>query len=267
MTVIAPARYVDDRGYDAVVFDRFAPRARPHVPALLFRPSRADWLPPPRKEITNVSASAWNAAHPLLENISLLDLSVDRADFVDWKDRLKESESVLASGPGGVPLIIVHEDAARWVSFSFALEASNFALHAGFPIFLDNALSWMPGEQAVMARGLGLIEVPVSGARVVAADGKELPSQAIPGGSVFEVDAPGLFTVVSAQQRLRVAANLFDRRTTYVNKSALAQFEPGAPGPIGVNRPIAFDTWFALVLGAALLLLCEWWSWNRRITV
>ena len=267
MTVIAPARYVDDRGYDAVVFDRFAPRARPHVPALLFRPSRADWLPPPRKEITNVSASAWNAAHPLLENISLFDLSVDRADFVDWKDRPKASESVLASGPGGVPLIIVHEDGPRWVSFSFALEASNFALHAGFPIFLDNALSWMPGEQAVMARGLGLIEVPVSGARVVSADGKELPSQAIPGGSVFEVDAPGLFTVVSAHQRLRVAANLLDRRTTSVNKSALARFEPGAQGPIGVNRPIVFDTWFALLLGATLLLLFEWWSWNRQMTV
>jgi hypothetical protein len=107
----------------------------------------------------------------------------------------------------------------------------------------------------------------VSGARVVAADGKELPSQAIPGGSVFEVDAPGLFTVISAHQRLQVAANLFDRRITDVNKSRLAQIKPGADLPIGVNRPIAFDAGFALLLGAALLLLFEWWSWNRRMTV
>jgi hypothetical protein len=267
MTVITPSRYVDDRGYDAVVFDRFAPKVRPHVPALLFRPSRADWLPSPQKEIANVSATAWNAAHPLLENISLLDLSVDRATFVNLKDRPKDSESVLASGAGGVPLIIAHEDGARWVSFSFGLEESNFALHAGFPIFLNNALNWMLGEQAVIARGLGLIEVPVSGARVVAADGKELPSQSIAGGSVFEVDAPGLFTVVSAHQRLRVAANLFDRRTTDVNKSGLAQIKPGADAPIGAHQSIAFDTGFALLLGAALLLLFEWWSWNRRMTV
>lgn len=267
MTVITPARYVDDRGYDAVVFDRFAPKVRPHVPALLFRPSRADWLPSPQKEIANVSATAWNAAHPLLENISLLDLSVDRATFVNLKDRPKDSESVLASGSGGVPLIIAHEDMARWVSFSFGLEESNFALHAGFPIFLNNALNWMLGEQAVIARGLGLIEVPVSGARVVAADGKELPSQSIAGGSVFEVDAPGLFTAVSAHRRLRVAANLFDRRTTDVNKSGLAQIKPGAHAPIGAHQSIAFDTGFALLLGAALLLLFEWWSWNRRMTV
>jgi hypothetical protein len=266
MTAITPARYVDDRGYDAVVFDRFAPKLRPHVPALLFRPSRTDWLPAPQTEVANVSATAWNAAHPLLENISLLDLSVDRATFVNLKDRPKDSEAVLASGPGDVPLIIAHEEGTRWASFSFGLDESNFALHAGFPIFLNNALNWMLGEQAVIARGLGLIEVPVSGARVVTADGKELPSQSIAGGSVFEVDAPGLFTVVSAHQRLQVAANLFDRRTTDVNKSRLAQIEPGADAPTGANHSIAFDSGFALMLAAALLLF-EWWSWNRRTTV
>ena len=264
---ITPARYVDDRGFDAIVFDRFAPKIRPHVPALLFRPSRVDWLPFPRKEIVNVSATAWNAAHPLLENISLLDLSIHRATVVALENPPKDSESVLASGPGGVPLIIAHEDGVRWVSVSFALEESNFALHAGFPIFLNNTLNWMFGEQAVIARGLGLIEVPVSGARVVKADGTELPSQSIAGGSVFEVDAPGLFTVVSAHRRLRVAANLFDRRTTDVNKSRLAQIEPEADVQVGANQPIAFDAWFAFLLGAALLLLFEWWSWNRRMSV
>jgi hypothetical protein len=166
-----------------------------------------------------------------------------------------------------VPLIIVHEDGPRWVSFSFALDESNFALHAGFPIFLSNALNWMQAEQAVQARGLGLIEVPLPGARVVAADGKELPSQPIAGGSLFEVDAPGLFTVVSAHQRLRVAANLFDRRITDVNKSGLTQMKADADPAIDANRSFALDSWFALLLAAAMLLLFEWWSWNRRMTV
>ena len=267
MTVIAPARYADDRNYDAIVFDRFAPKVRPHVPALLFRPSRTDWLPPQHKEIANVSATAWNAAHPLLENISLLDLSVDRAVVADLRGRTKDTEAVLASGPGGAPLIVVHEGGARWVSFAFALDDSNFALHASFPIFLNNALNWMWGEQAPITRGLGVIEVPLSGARVVAADGRELPTQSTAGGSLFEVDAPGLFTVVSAHQRLRLAANLLDRRISDVNNSRLAQVKPGPEAPIGANRSFAFDSWFALLLAGALLLLFEWWSWNRRMTV
>jgi len=267
MTLIPPERYVDDRGYDAAVFDRFAPKVRPHVPALLFRPSAADWLPSPQKEIANVSAGAWNAAHPLLENISLLDLNVDHASVVNLKDRTKHPQTVLVSAPGGLPLVITHEDGVRWVSFAFALEESNFALHAGFPIFLNNALDWMLGERAVIGRGLGLIEVPLPDARVMAADGKELPSQSIAGGSVFEVDAPGLFTAVTAQQRLRIAANLFDRRITDVNKSGLAHIKPVADAPIGAIQSIAFDPSLALLLAGALLLLFEWWSWNRRMTV
>jgi hypothetical protein len=266
VTVLAPPRYVDDYGYDALVFDRFAPKVRPHVPALLFHPPRVDWLPAAQKEITDVTAVSWNAAHPLLENISLLDLSVDRASIVDLKDR-EGSESVLASARGGVPLVVVHEDGPRWIAFSFGLEESNFALHAGFPVFLNNALNWMLGEQTVVFRSLGLIEVPVPGARVVAADGKELPAQSIAGGSVFETDAPGLFTAVSAHQRLRVAANLFDRRVTDVNKSALAQNKPGTEAPAVAHRSIPIDASFVLLLASALLLLFEWWSWNRRVTV
>jgi hypothetical protein len=107
----------------------------------------------------------------------------------------------------------------------------------------------------------------VPGARAVAADGNELPSQSIAGGSLFEVDAPGLFTVVSAHQRVRVAANLFDRRITEVNKSRLAQMKADADPSINANRSFAFDSWFALLLAAAMLLLFEWWSWNRRMTV
>ena len=171
------------------------------------------------------------------------------------------------SGSGGAPLIVTHEDGVRWVSFAFGLEESNFALQPGFPIFLNNALDWMLAEKTAVARGLGVIEVPVPAARVVAADGQEVHTLSIAGGSVFEVDAPGLFTVVSAHQRLRVAVNLFDRRITDVNKSRLAQFKPGADAPIGAHQLLAFDTTFALLLAAALLLLFEWWSWNRRMTV
>ena len=266
LTVVSPSRFVDDLDVDAIVFDRFAPNIRPRVPALLFRPTHAGWLPPSGKIMANPSVVAWNAAHPLLENISLLDLNVDRAAVFDLKNG-GENASMLARGPGASPLIIAHEDGARWIAFSFALDESNFPLHTGFPIFLGNALSWMVGEQEVMVRGLGAIEVPVPGARVVAADGKELPVQSIPGGSMFEVDTPGLFTVVSAHQRLRVAANLLDRRITDVNNSRLASVKPDADRPVDAARSFAFDSWFALLLAAALLLLFEWWAWNRRITV
>ncbi len=267
LTVIPPRAYDGDRGFDAVLFDRYAPEARPQVPALLFMPGAAAWLPPRGKDIINVSVSTWNAAHPLLDNISLLDVTVDRAIVFDPAAQRDGAPTVLASAAGGVPLMIAHEDEMRWISLSFALESSNFPLQAGFPIFLDNALNWLLAEQPLMSRGLGLVDVPVPRARVVAADGKELATLATAGGSQFEVDAPGLFSVVSAHQRLSVAVNLLDRQITDVNNSSLAQMEPAAQPPGAASRALRVDPTLVLLLAAALLLLFEWWSWNRRLTV
>jgi hypothetical protein len=266
LTTVTPARYVDARTYDAVVFDRFAPKRRPMVPAILFSPPPVDWLPPLAEEAANLSVVAWNATHPLLENTSLADLSVKQARVFILKGR-NGAESVIANAPGGVPLIVAREESSRWISVAFALEASNFALQASFPIFMNNALNWLVRERAYLARGLGTIEIPVADAHVVAADGTAVPTQAIAGGSLFEADAPGLFTAVSAHQRLRIAVNLFERRTTEVNKSALAQSRPSPADPTGVHLVSGIDASFVLLLGAALLLLFEWWSWNRRMTV
>lgn len=274
MTLIAPARFIDDRGFDALVFDRFAPKSRPRVPALLFRPpaapflpAAAQWLPEPIREISAVSATAWDATHPLLENMTLGDLSVDRATLYRLQNRARQAQSVLASGPGNVPLIVVQEAGVRWILFAFGLDQSNFALHSGFPIFLGNALGWMLGEQVASARGLGLIEVPVPGARVLAPDGLPIPSYAFGQSSVFEIDRPGLFTLITSDHRSRVVANLFDRKVTGVNASRITPAQPGAGNSAGVHWASGFDAWFTLLLAAALLLLFEWWTWNRRLTV
>jgi hypothetical protein len=111
-----------------------------------------------------------------------------------------------------------------------------------------------------------LVEVPVAKARIVGPDGTELPAQAIPGGTLFEVTEPGMFTVVSASRRLRVAANLLDRRVTDVNRSPLAPLQAQAIEPAQALR-IPLDPWVALLLAASLLLGFEWWTWNRRVTV
>ena len=111
-----------------------------------------------------------------------------------------------------------------------------------------------------------MVEVPVAKARVLGPDGTELPAQAIPGGTLFEVTEPGMFTVVSASGRLRVAANLLDRRVTDVNHSLLAPLQPMATEPVQALR-FPLDPWVALLLAAVLLLGFEWWTWNRRVTV
>jgi hypothetical protein len=264
--VMSPQRFAERSDIDVWVFDRFAPSTQPKAPALLFRPNPVPWLPAPGKESTDVTVAAWDGAHPLLENLSLRDLVVERAVAARPASGGRERDVVLVSARGQVPLVVAHESAARWVSFAFGLEDSNFALHAEFPIFLGNALGWLAGEHAAFAAGLGVVEVPVVKARVVAPDGIELPAQAIPGGTVFEVTEPGMFTAVSASQRLRVVANLLDRRVTDINRSPLAPLQSLAIESAQAPR-LPLDPWAALLLAAVLLLVFEWWTWNRRATV
>jgi hypothetical protein len=267
LEIVDPARFNDGDNYDAIVFDRTAPKARPRVPALLILPGRTDWLPPPLREVTGATASTWDASHPVLENVSLRDLGIDRATVFDLKSRAGKGESALASTSAGLPLIVASDDGPRWVALGFTLEESNFALRAGFPVFLGNALDWMTNEQALLSRSLGVIELPLAGARVLAVDGSEVPTQAIPGGRIFEVQSPGLFTAVSAHGRVRVTANLLDRRVTDVNRSSLPRFQAVPASPDSVRMPAALDAWFLLLLASALLLFAEWWSWTRRLTV
>ena len=266
LTSISPQGFTERRDIDVWVFDRFAPGTKPGTPALLFRPSAVSWLPSPGREIGDVTVAAWDGAHPLLENLSLRDLVVERAVATRPANGAREHDVVLVGARGNVPLVMVHEGAARRVSFAFGLEDSNFALHAGFPLFLGNALDWLAGERSAFATGLGMVEVPVAKARVVAPDGTELPAQAIPGGTLFEVTEPGMFTAVSAGRRLRVVANLLDRRVTDINHSPLAPRQSLATEPAQARR-FPLDPWVALLLAAALLLGFEWWTWNRRVTV
>jgi hypothetical protein len=265
LTVMAPARYADSRDADAWVFDRYAPRTPPAAPSLLFRPTRADWLPPQSGELANPVISAWDASHPLLENISLDDLFVERAQKTSA--RKDGGDTVLVAAAGNAPLAWVHEQGTRRVAIGFALEQSNFALHAAFPVFLNNALNWMVNEPTLIKAGLGTMELPLAAARVVAADGGELPARPIPGGSLVEMTAPGFYTAVSAQQRLRIAVNVLDRKTTEVNKSGLKPMAADPAAALSAQQSARPDPWLLLLLGAALLLAFEWWGWNRRVTL
>jgi Aerotolerance regulator N-terminal len=258
LLVRAPAQYSPDDVADVWVFDRYAPANPPAAPALLIRPGKADWLPSSGTEILQPVVQGWDAKHPLLENISLRDLVIDRAASTPAQD------SVLIRARNGQTLARVQDSIPRQIWLAFALEDSNFALQAGFPIFLDNALNWLVGERATLNAGLGMIEVKLTNARVNTADGSTLDVHTVPGGSLFEIAAPGLYTAASGERRMIIAASVLDRRVTGVNVSPLAGTMTSEAEAKSASA-WAVPLW--LLWAAAFGMLFEWWSWNRRLSV
>ena len=264
LSVMTPERFHAraQSGVDAWVFDRYAPSQQPGAPALLFRPSRADWLPAQRGDLGETAVSGWIRGHPVTDSLSLRDVLADHALAI----RSGAGVTIIASDLHGRPLILASASGQRWVEVAFALGDSNLPLQAGFPVLLSNVLNWMTGEPLAQQSGLGLVQVPVTGAKVFDLQGQKVATRDVPGATLIEAEQPGLYIAVAPDRRVHVAANITDPAVTAINASSLAE-RPVAPIPQAGAPRWAANPWFALLLIAALLLVLEWWSYNRRLTV
>ncbi|MCH7824656.1 MAG: BatA domain-containing protein [Acidobacteria bacterium] len=268
-----PQEYVTGVAADVYIFDRYAPPTPPSGPALLFLPPDVSWLAPTLGIVESPEVMGWNAAHPLLQFVSLEDLRVDRAARISplaSTDGSADLADIIVGSPSS-PLIVVTENPEKVLRVSFALEDSNFPLQPGFPIFISNALSWMMDEQVALTSAPGRVEVPLPAATVVDLEGKEVVTWTLTERTVFVADGPGLYTAASGTRRLRVAVNLADRERSAVNATSFGPDVQTASisQPSGAVQPAGWgdELWILLLTIATALVIVEWFTYHRRLTV
>ena len=237
---------------DVFIFDRFEPDPLPGGPSILFGP-------PGSEVIEGPDVAGRDTGHPLLQFVSLEDLFVDRA----W--RVDQPDAQIVLGTEKAPLILAAEEPTRWVAVTFDLDDSNFPLQSGFPVFLSNALTWTTGEPLALKRSLGTVDIPLPNPTITDLEGKEIPGRPLMGKTVFEASEPGLYTAVQGNRRLRVAVNLTDRRISDVNRSTLPRQDTRPTSQVTAGG--TGELWVFLLGAAILLLVLEWWTYHRRITI
>ena len=247
---------------DLYVFDRFGPTEMPVAPALLFRPQATSWLPKPTgAEMKELSLAGVRSDHPLLQHVSLEDVVVESAASVS------PGEHEVVAGTSEQPILLAGENPLRWAELTFDLGDSNFPLQAGFPIFLANAVTWLTSTD-VVATPLGTITVPAASAAVTDMRGEDVPTRSVGALTAFTPDAPGLFSVRTKDGEFVISANLLNPDVSAVNASAFAGEDSAAgigdylTGSVGGG-----ELWLVLVLVALVLVLAEWWTYHRRMTV
>jgi len=260
-----PALYHAAGGFDAYVFDRFAPREPPPAGALLFRPPAVSWLPLATNPVLDPSVVRWERSHPLNAAVDWTDVRVHRALLAAVPAGLSAIVSAKGSAEGA--LVVAGHARAAWIEVGFALEDSNFPMQAGFPVFLGSALSWLAERATVMSAGLGHVEVPLPNAEVRDSRGQRLATSDTVEGTAFEAPRPGVYAVSSGAAALTVVANVLDPRYAQINHSHLvgwrADFVSGSR-----SRPFPWpQPWVVLLLVGAALLAVEWITFSRRITV
>lgn len=262
LTILSPQQYATRAGFDAYVFDRFAPPAAPAAPALLIRPPQQSWLPAIGATRSSPLVESWLDGHPVLDNVSLRDVQIERsATFrTDAKPVI-----ALARDASGAAMIVASTAQPRWVASGFAIEDSNFAAQASFPMFVVNALAWLLDEPPAMVRPLGLASVPMPRARVVGPNGYQKDTRFVPDATLFDADVPGVYAAEGEGGRLRIVANVLDPAVTAVNASRLAPRRSAATDARApANAP---EPWVVLLLVAILLMMLEWWTYHRRLTM
>ncbi len=282
LAVVSPAQYDPQVSADVYIFDRFAPPGAPGGPTLVFLPPDVEWLTQTLAVVEAPEVLGWNPAHPVLRFVALEDLRIDRAARIAMPEERdagptsavgeagREPDAEVVVGSPLLPLILVSERPERIVRVSFALEDSNFPLHPGFPIFVTNTLGWLMDEQVALARAPGRIEVPLAMAAVTDLEGSDVATWPLSNRTVFMADQPGLYTVAQGDRRLRVAVNLASTARTSVNDSGFASDEiTSAASTVlaGTEVGPSEELWMALLLLALFLVVVEWVTYHRRLTV
>ncbi|MEO6951013.1 MAG: VWA domain-containing protein [Polyangia bacterium] len=216
-----------------------------------------------RKPLADAMFTDWRSDHPILKQVSLLDIVIKAGSAGD----APEGAQVLGRF-GEVPLLYVSQRSDRTeVGITFDLSDSNLPLRVAFPVLVYNAIDWMLGsDELEAARSLGrrwhIERVGGGPVKKLSVTGPSPHVEATAQGSVIVVDganAAGLYEIRADDETFRVAASL-----TSSHESDLRTVTKGNGNTSTLPR--ASDLWSWLVYAAFGVLVLEWFLYHRRIT-
>lgn len=274
----APARLRDGR-YDVAILDDVAVPLPPGTRAIYLHPSGPD----SPLELEGATPEAQTVRRPFLERVEqrhpvmrwtsdLEDTNIGSA----YHYRLQPNDRALGSTAAGVPLIVAGERrGGRFVALAFDPRASDLPLRVSWPVLLINSVDWFAGEDPAYLSSFRTgetwrIPVPAGAteATVDTPDGRTVRAPVLEGRAVLAGMQAGFYRVHAGAESSLVAGNLADPEESRCAPNAQltvggTRASAPVPGRVGVRR----ELWVYLLAGALAILLLEWFTYHRRITV
>jgi hypothetical protein len=215
-------------------------------------------------------------SHALLHAVNYDNLYVAK-----WRQLVLPSHALrLLEGEDSIVMALLADPGHRLVIFAFDLLDSDFALRPAFPIFLQNAISFLAGGGLVEASRL---ITPGDTMTLDVPPGAERLRITRPEGRVEDLDVRGRATATYARTRDTglYKAEFDDSRKTAdtfaVNMldEVESRITPKADFTIGSEKVDSYEAakrvnealWpYAAAVALAFLLL-EWWVYNRRVMI
>jgi hypothetical protein len=279
-------------GADVVVFDDTTPEVLPPPPTslLYFHPSGKASPITVRGEAIRPHVTEIDEGHPVMRWLTLADVYMDKSEA--FAPEAARGESTLAFSVTD-PVIAAKRDGKRKIlAIGFSLpaqgreSATDLPMRVAFPMMLVNALDWFAGDTTDLLTTYptgSRDRVPLDGvvgateAEVRGPDGQLTHTPVIDGLATFYGTRVGYYDLAakapdgSVLARIELAANLASPEESDIAPSA--KLTLGGAGGKQLAEPEAFAVsrsqklWIYLIAFAAGLVLVEWITYHRRITV
>ena len=265
------ASFVDPTSYsregreeDVTIFAGWAPPDPPSRPALMFGPPlNTAWLGTlDEGKVENRPRWEIPGTHPVVQGVDPFTLSIERAR--SFSSPLLDP---VAQSVRGTPLVYVSESPdRRLVVVTFGAEESNLAGAPGFPVLIGNALDWLthPAARPAQAMPPSIMTFAEGVAEVRDPDGARIPLSRVNRTAVGILRAPGFYVVEGGGARSTLAINAGNPQVSNLTRAPAL----GEAGARNVEAGMSGGPWWLYcTLAALVLILAEWWTWQRRITV
>lgn len=238
--------------FDVLVFDRWEPPDPPAAPALYFAP--------PSARGGEESRPRWETGgrHPVVRGVDPFTLGITKA-----RSYARPDLTPIARSARGTPLVYVQEGPEhRRVVVTFGPDESNLTAVPAFPVLVGNALEWLAGPLATGGRRPGPAAFTGRVDAIEPPEGGELRLARLGGVTSALLRSPGLYRIRAGSATATVPVTISDPQVSDLTRTAL----PSGAAPVAQGRSTR-PWWIYLAVAAFVLVLLEWWTWVRRITV
>ncbi|MGE0787485.1 MAG: VWA domain-containing protein [Sandaracinaceae bacterium] len=271
---VTPADYPAPGDFDVILFDAWVPDAAPDRPALYLNPTPRDGAEGPfevRGEIARPYFDRVDRDHPIVRFTALRDVNIATSlDVV-----LQDGDEVVA-GDTNAPLIVTGSRAGHpFVAFTFDVRRSDLVLRVAWPLLLLNSIDHFVDEDARFFSSYETgetwrVTVPegTEQATLRTPEGTERPVPVIEGRAVMSGLRAGFYTLEANGAEEILAANLGPRDEATLDPPETLELAGAELGPPERRaRSVRTEIWTWLVLAALAVILIEWFTYHRRLTV
>ena len=292
-TKLTPAAFDADprvaEKVDVVIFDEHTPKELPPPPVnLLFFHPTGDKSPfVIRGEVSSPRITETDEGHPIMRWVQMSDVYTDKTAVFAIDN--KKGESAVAYYVRDAMIATKRESRRKIVAFGFSLpsegreSATDLPMRVAFPMLLVNTLDWFAGDTTdlLTTYPTGKRErIPLDGvvgateAEIVGPDGVMTKAPVLDNLASFYGNRVGFYEVAAKNatgktlSTISLAANLASASESDIAPSAelsLGGKKLEAPEPFSPST--SRKIWVYLLFLAMGLIVMEWVTYHRRITV